>query len=70
MLNSVDISFRDCQWFAVKMQLLEKAIEKQGQLGREMLVETYKKDLDELKHKFEQTYGASVLVEADFLPDA
>lgn len=69
LLGSVDAIFRDRQWYAVKIQLLEKMIEKQRQAGRNMLANQFSGDLDETRKAFAETYDAATLVEADFLPD-
>lgn len=69
LLGSVDAIFRDRQWYAVKIQLLEKMIEKQRQAGRNILANQLSGDLDETRKAFAETYDASTLVEADFLPD-
>lgn len=69
LLGNVDAIFRDRQWYAVKIQLLEKMIEKQRQAGRNILANQLSCDLDETRKAFAETYDAVTLVEADFLPD-
>jgi len=70
LLESVGEMFRDRQWYAVKIQLLEKMIEKHRQAGRNILANQLSSDLDETREAFKETYDTSTLVEADFLPDA
>lgn len=70
LLESVDAIFRDRQWYAVRIQLLEKMIEKHQQAGRNILANQLSSDLNETKRTFEETYDTSTLVDTDFLPDA
>lgn len=70
LLESVKPTFRDRQWYAVKIQLLEKMIEKHQNAGRNILANECKNNLAQTKQSFEEKYGVSEPVEADLLPDA
>lgn len=61
--------FRDRQWYAVKIQLFEKMIEKHQQAGRNILANQLSGDLEETRKAFMETYDTFTPVEADFLPD-
>ena len=69
ILESVPKNFRDRQWYAVKMQLLENTVEKYERAKRSLLVNEYKKELKNLKDIVEQKYGDKALNETDLLPD-
>ena len=69
LLESVGERFRDRQWYAVKIQLFEKMIEKHQQAGRNILAKQLSGDLEETRKVFMETYDTFTPVEADFLPD-
>lgn len=69
LLEGVDEIFRDRQWYAVKIQMIEKMIEKHQQKGRGILASQLTSDLNEMRKIFEETYDTSIPVESDFLPD-
>jgi len=69
ILESVPKNFRDRQWYAVKMQLRENAVEKHEGAKRNLLANEYKKELKNLKDIVEQKYGDKSLNETDLLPD-
>lgn len=69
LLDNVPHKFRDRQWYAVRMQLLENLYEKHKGAQRELLAEAYKKELEDLSDTIERKYGNRVLEEADLLPD-
>lgn len=70
LLDKVPLKFRDKQWYAVRMQLLENLIEKNERVERELLAATYKKELDSLGDIIKQKYGNRELGVVDLLPDA
>lgn len=70
LLESVKPIFRDTQWYAVKIQLLEKIIEKNLSVGRELLAQESQKELTSLHADFENKFGKSIVSESDLLPDA
>ena len=69
LLESVKSTFKDRQWYAVKIQLLEKLVERYRFEGRNLLADEYEKDLEQTRKDFETKYGISTPVETDFLPD-
>jgi len=70
MLDGVPSHFRDKQWCAVRVQLLENLITCHSNAGRNLLAEEYRKDLENVQHTLEEKYGEKGIVEADLLPDA
>ncbi len=70
LLKTVPKHFRDRQWYAVHIQLLENTIKQQNERGRLILAEEYKKDLEQLKQEYTEKYGCITISDIDLLPDA
>lgn len=70
ILEGVPVSFRDRQWYAVKMQLLENAVEKNEKVKRDIIAGEYRKKLEILSDDVKRKYGDKALKEEDLLPDA
>lgn len=70
ILEGVPKIYRDRQWFAVKKQLLDNAIEKNRNLQRNILVKEYEKERENLDEIIRKKYGDTTLREVDLLPDA
>lgn len=69
ILENVPKGFRDRQWYAVKRQLLENAVEKHSWMKRDILANAYRKELEKLSDAVKQKYGDKALREVDLLPD-
>ena len=69
ILDSVPENFRDKQWYAVKIQLLENSIDKHSQAQREILASAYRQELKKINDVLEKKYGDINLKEVDLLPD-
>lgn len=69
-LDSVPFQYRDKQWYAVKHQLLENLVSRHSAAGREILADTYARELDKVSRTFEDKYGEKKIVETDLIPDA
>lgn len=70
ILDKVPSSFRDKQWYAVRIQLLENLIETNSINDRRILANEYTKELEDVRSKLAKKYGIGNIVEADLLPDA
>lgn len=70
LLESVSVGMRDKQWYAVKIQLLQKEIEVHILAQRTILAEKIQNKLSKLKNEYEQKFGEFSADESNFLPDA
>lgn len=70
ILDSVPQFFRDKQWYAVKIQMLENLVEKHELSQRVILANAYKTQLEELRDTVMKKYGVYSLEVTDLLPDA
>ena len=70
LLDSVDKKYIDKQWYAVKIQMLEKIIEICKTKDKLFIAEEHTKKLNETKILLKQIYGIEKIQEADLLPDA
>ena len=70
LLSSVDCQYRDRQWFAVRIQLLENLYKKHQVAGRTIIANKFLDDMLNAKKEFREKYGADTLIEQDFLPDS
>ena len=69
LLETVSQKYRDKQWYAVKIQLLEKIISKNEKAGRKILAEQLLKEQERIKNEFQVRYGESAISDIDLLPD-
>jgi tetratricopeptide (TPR) repeat protein len=69
LLHSVNKKYIDIQWYAVKIQLLEKQLQKQSELDRKVLAKQTKKELDDAKATCLKQFGVDAMHERYFLPD-
>ena len=69
LLETVSQKYRDKQWYAVKIQLLEKIISKNEKAGRKILAEQLLKEQEYIKNEFQVKYGESAISDIDLLPD-
>lgn len=70
LLANVDFQYRDRQWFAVKIQLLENLVKKHQNAGRNIMANKCLDDLLNERKIFREKYGKETLSEQDFLPDS
>lgn len=70
LLSRVDCQYRDRQWFAVRIQLLENLYKKHQVAGRTIIANKFLEDVLNAKKEFGEKYGADTLIEQDFLPDS
>jgi tetratricopeptide (TPR) repeat protein len=70
LLDSVKEKYIDIQWYAVKIQLLEKQLQKQEQLDRLTLAQQTRKELEEIKASCLEKFGIEKIQDKYFLPDA
>lgn len=70
ILNEVEDKYIDRQWYAVKLQLLEKIVKKHKAAGRPVMAEKYEKEILLLKAEMLEKYNWSEITEQFFLPDA
>lgn len=70
ILNEVEDKYIDRQWYAVKLQLLEKIVKKHKVAGRPVMAEKYEKEILLLKDEMLEKYNWSEVTEQFFLPDA
>ena len=66
----MDCQYRDRQWFAVRIQLLENLYKKHQVAGRTIIANKFLDDMLNAKKEFREKYGADTLIEQDFLPDS
>jgi len=69
VLDGVPEDFRDRQWCAVRIQLLENLINKHSRAERNMLVGEYSAELEKVQQVLEEKYGGKTVIEADLIPD-
>ena len=70
ILDKVPDMYKDKQWFAVRIQLIQNIIFYHREKGRVILAQEYEKQLNDLQQKYAEKYGTMELLDADFLPDA
>lgn len=70
LLNNMNPSFRDKQWYAVKMQLLERSIDRNISSDRKKLAAVQKTELSKVEEDFKSLFGAAQYIDSDLLPDA
>jgi tetratricopeptide (TPR) repeat protein len=71
LLEEVDSKYIDIQWYAVKIQLLEKQLQKQESLDRRILAKQTKEKLDETKAICLKKFGIKDIINEKYLlPDA
>lgn len=70
LLNNVNARFRDKQWYAVKMQLLERSIEKNNSCDRRKLAAIEQEELSKVEAEFKFRFGSTQYRDSDLLPDA
>lgn len=70
LLESVKAEFRDKQWYAVKIQLLENMAESNKKADRTILSQAIQEKAESTRKEFEKKFGETLIKEADFLPDA
>ncbi|WP_434511956.1 TIR domain-containing protein [Desulfitobacterium sp. AusDCA] len=70
LLNNVPHKYRDKQWYAVRIQLLENLAAKHSAAGRSIISKEYLKELETVRQMLEKAFGGKSIVESDFLPDA
>jgi len=70
LLDSVDRKYIDIQWYAVKIQLLEKQLKKQEDLDRKILAAKTGEELENVKTSCWKQFGVKDIHERYFLPDA
>jgi tetratricopeptide (TPR) repeat protein len=69
LLDLVKEKYIDVQWYAVKIQLLEKQLQKQEQLNRLTLAQQTRKELEEIKASCLEKFGIEKIQDKYFLPD-
>ena len=69
LLESVKTEFRDKQWYAVKIQLLENMAESNNKAGRTILAQKIQEKETSVKKEFVERFGEVSLSEIDLLPD-
>ncbi len=69
LLENVQQKYRDKQWYAVKIQLFDKIIDKNQKAGRKILIEQMTKDRNSVLNELQKTYGETNLSDVDLLPD-
>lgn len=69
ILNGVPESFRDKQWYAVRIQILENLIKKQTFAGRRILAQMHSTELSEIQECLFNRFGDETIVDADLIPD-
>ena len=60
---------KDRQWYAVKMQMLERLIDTHKRENHKMIVKKYSEELNGISSKFYNKYGEDKPNEFDLLPD-
>lgn len=70
LLNNINTRFRDKQWYAVKMQLLERSIEKNDSCDRKKLAAYEQAELLKVKGEYRSRFGTAQYNDYDLLPDA
>jgi tetratricopeptide (TPR) repeat protein len=70
LLDSVHEKYIDVQWYAVKIQLLERQLQNQQELDRKVLAEDTKEELEKVKDSCLLRFGIKDINEKYFLPDA
>ncbi len=70
LLAQVRSQYQDKQWYAVKIQLLERLAEKNKNDDRIIIAAEQKKQIAQLKLAFEQKFKQPLDQEIDLLPDA
>lgn len=70
ILNEVEDKYVDRQWYAVKLQLLEKIIKKHKEAGRLIMAKKYERDIQILKDEMLGKFNLNEVTEQFLLPDA
>ena len=70
LLANVENQYRDRQWYAVKIQLLENLAKKHESAGRRIMASRCSEDMLSAKREFSDRFGTDSLSEQDFLPDS
>lgn len=70
ILNEVENRYIDRQWYAVKLQLLEKIVKKHKEAGRRVMAKEYEKDVIALREEMLEKYNLNEVTEQFLLPDA
>lgn len=69
LLDTVSVKLRDRQWYAVKIQLLQKKRHEQECVQRMLLAREIQKEVTALQHEYEQKFGAYSTNEFILSPD-
>lgn len=69
LLDTVPVTLRDRQWYAVKIQLLQKKMHEQECVQRMLLAKEIEKEVIALQHEYEQKFGAYSTNEFILSPD-
>lgn len=69
ILNKVEDKYIDQQWYAVKIQLLEKTIKKHIEAGRNIIASNFEKELKNLKKEVLDKYNLDEFSDKSLLPD-
>lgn len=70
ILDGVPTRFRDKQWYAVRVQLLENLVSKHTDEGRSILAREYTADLTKVQQILTEKFGNKTIVDTDLIPDA
>lgn len=71
LLDGVPAKFRDKQWYAVRMQILERLISINKKAGRNLLTREYEDELVNLKAEILEKFGEKEInFSEDLIPDA
>ncbi|WP_089612027.1 toll/interleukin-1 receptor domain-containing protein [Dehalobacterium formicoaceticum] len=70
LLQTVPSKYIDKQWYAVKIQLLEKLHQKHISADRLQLADMIYKEMDSVKSEFKKKYNEDKVSDASLLPDA
>ena len=71
LLDGVPARFRDKQWYAVRMQILERLISINKTAGRDLLTREYENELVNLKAEISEKFGEKEInFSVDLIPDA
>lgn len=71
LLDGVPARFRDKQWYAVRMQILERLISINKKAGRDLLTREYEDELVKLKAEIPEKFGdKEINFSVDLIPDA
>ena len=70
ILNGVEDKYIDRQWYAVKLQLLEKIVKRHKSANRSVMAKQYEREINNMKKEMLEKYNRAEVIEQFLLPDA